>query len=434
MNQKALIAIALVAILLVAGVGAVVLTQNNDSNNSDNSDENGTDEVLIDFMGQEVIPVDNLDNGIVAVGQDSFRWVTYFGLADKCVMVDQNDMSNFMGKSFMYNGRAQVNIDNAATSTPEGEARTNFTHTNCGITADDVHKIIELNPSLMVVPVDTYKDFSNEVKSLEKAGINTVAIGNIYTFLKEGTFEMTDDLVKQIDILAAATGMDDRAKELKAAFTDCVNDVRSYASKVTEKRTAYVGGVAYNGAHDVSSSVAYYMPFELANVTNIIGGAGDYAGSGVKEYSAQAIKENMKDDTVLFLDASGYKSNTTQTSTGILKMFSGKDAFLIMPYIWTGMNFDSVFVDALQVLRCAYGDAVITEEQMFEEIDKVYERFYGTSDSNRNVDNPNKKPLPLPEEGTSIFEDINAMYLVAKQNPVYGEVIISDDGSLSIKP
>ncbi|WP_400219761.1 hypothetical protein [Methanomethylophilus alvi] len=115
MVDKKVIAIAAVAILAIAGVSAFMVVGNNDDGPKADTD----------FAGKNLEVVDNLDGGIVAVGQDSFRWMTYFGLADKCVMVDQNDMTNYLGKSFMYTGRALVDIDggNSAKLSNEDAAR-----------------------------------------------------------------------------------------------------------------------------------------------------------------------------------------------------------------------------------------------------------------------------------------------------------------------
>ncbi len=74
MIDKKIIAIAAVAILVVAGISAIMIIGNDDEDSKDSTD----------FAGKELEVADNLDNGIVAVGQDSFRWMTYFGLADKC--------------------------------------------------------------------------------------------------------------------------------------------------------------------------------------------------------------------------------------------------------------------------------------------------------------------------------------------------------------
>lgn len=423
--QKSIVAIIIVAVIIVAGVGVYFFTSA--------SDDDETNTVNIDFAGQEIVPVSNLDGGIVAVGQDSFRWMTYFGLADKCVMVDQNDMTNYLGKTFMYVGRAQVDIDggDSAKLSDADAARKYFTHSNCAITTEDVKTIIELKPSIVVVPANFYTDYRNEMAAIENSGINTIAIGEIYTFLDSKTFMITDDLEKQIDVLSKALGQEERGKELKEAFKEIVNDLKSFSGKVTEKKSAYIGSVSYNGAHGINSSLSYYLPFELANVTNIIGGSVNYEGSGVKEYSAATIKNGIKEDTILFVDASGYSSNTDNTSQGIIKMFEGHDAYLIAPYIWTGINYESVFIDAYQILRYAYGDSVITESQMNEKINHVYDLFFGTHESNRNISEFKSYTVDLPENGTSIFEDMNSMYLVAKKNPIFGEISIDSSGKMS---
>ncbi len=423
-SRNAIIAVAVVAIVVVACV-AVYMTSSGDEDPT-------TDSKMKDFVGQEIIPVENLDNGIVAVGQDTFRWVTYFGLESKCVMVDQNDMTNYLGKAFMYDARSQVDIEGGSSAllTSSDEAREYFTHTNCGITSYDVRTIIDLAPSIVVVPQSFYTDYRNEMNTLEKNGINTVAIGYIYTFLDKD-LEITDALERQIDVLSYALGQEDHGVQIKAAFDTILDDLKDLRSKISETRTGYVGSIAYNGAHGMNSSLQYYMPFELAGIKNIIGGDPEYKDSDVKEYSAAVIGNAIRDDTILFVDASGYSINTDNTSKGIIGMFVNHDAYLLAPYIWTGINYENVFVDAYQILRYAYGDSVITQSEFDERIDRVYELFLGTSDSSRDISVFKAYTCPIPEEGTSIFEDMNAMYLVAKGNPIHGELTVGTDGTLS---
>ena len=77
-SNLAVVTTVLVAIIVVAAAAICVL----------NNRETEVTTSETDFAGQEIVTVDNLDRGIVAVGQDTFRWITYFGLADKCVMVE----------------------------------------------------------------------------------------------------------------------------------------------------------------------------------------------------------------------------------------------------------------------------------------------------------------------------------------------------------
>ena len=427
MDQKT-IAIIVVAIVAIAGVSAFIIVNNNSNNDQGQKFDYNTD-----FANKPLEIVDNLDNGIVAVGQDSFRWMTYFGLADKCVMVDQNDMTNYLGKSFMYVGRAVVDIEggNSATLAADDPARAYFTHTNCGITDADVATIIGLKPSIVVVPEGFYTDYPNQILAIEKAGIKTLAIGNIYTFLVKDTFEITDELKKQIVIISIALKQEKRGNELVSAFKYLTNDLSGLREKVTTKKTGYVGALAYNGAHGLDSSIPYYMPMALAGVDNILTDKMDYSGSGVKTYNASDIAVNIKTDTILFVDASGYFQNTTNESKGVAKLFQGHDAYIVADYIWTGVNYDTIFVDAYQILRYAYGDSVLTESQFQEKINKVYDLFYGQHTSNRNISVFSSKTVPLPASGTSIFDDMSDFHKVWRGNPCAGSVTIDAEGNLS---
>ena len=103
--------------------------------------------------------------------------MTYFGLADKCIMIDINDKTNFMGKSFMYHGRALADVN-------ESDAN-DFSHTNCG-SPDDVANILTAEPSL-VVARNLQDRLLQRVPIAPGWGLNVVAIANVYTFLEPVT-------------------------------------------------------------------------------------------------------------------------------------------------------------------------------------------------------------------------------------------------------
>lgn len=424
-QSKSIAIVVVVAAIIVVAGAAYYVTKDKSSDDRFSYDT--------DFADKELEIVDNLDNGIVAVGQDSFRWMTYFGLADKCVMVDQNDMTNYLGKSFMYVGRAVVDIEGGDSAKLSGDdpARAYFTHTNCGITDADVQTIIKLNPSIVVVPVGFYTDSPNQIAAIEKAGIKTLAIGYIYTFLNADDFSITDDLKRQIGIISKALKQEKRGEELLDAFDYLTKDLAKLREKITDSKTAYVGALAYNGAHGLDSSIPYYMPMALAGVTNILEDKMDYDGSGVKTYNAADIAKNMKSDTILFVDASGYYQNTTNDSKGVAKLFQGHDAYIVADYIWTGINYDTIFIDAYQIMHYVYGDSVLSESEFDSKVAKVYDLFYGQSVSNRNISEFNSYTVDLPAENTSIFEDMSDFHKVVRGNPCYGEVFIDSDGNLS---
>ena len=416
MQKNAILAIAAVVIVIAAGAGVMVAVNNNGG-------KAGTDE---DFAGYEVKAVDNLDNGIVAVGQDSFRWVTYFGLANKCVMVDKNDSTNYLGKTFMYQGK-DLALKNAKSISGKD---LKFTSVNCGIDDADMSTIIDLKPSVVVVPVGFETDYKKQMDGLRSANLHIVHIGYIYTFLDPETFEITADVEKQIDILGKTFDKKDRADELKDAFSSTVSDIRSIAANVTEKKTGYISCLAYNGAHGVESSIPFFIPFALANVENIMADEKmDWKESGVDTYSATKISEKMDKDTILFMDPTGMGSISDSTSVGILKLFSGHTAYISHPYIWTGINYESVLICAYQILHDAYG--LIDDATLKTKINAVNEKFLGSSDSDRSE--VTSKNVTLPTVGTSIYDDESAVFVAFRGYPTHGALTINSDGTVALK-
>jgi iron complex transport system substrate-binding protein len=420
MQKNAIYAIFIVAILVAGAIGGVLLL-----NGDDDGGETPVVGEDVDFVGREIQVVEDLDRGIVAIGQDAFRWVTYYGLADKCIMIDINDKTNFMGKSFMYVGRTLADVN-------ESDAN-DFSHTNCGITVDDVANILAADPSLVVVPESFYTDYSNEYQSLLDGDLNVVSIGYIYTFLKPDTFEVVDDFRAQINLMSKVLGMEERGNAILSAIDTTVADIRNLASQTSGNKSAYIGSLAYNGAHGPDSSIAYYMPFALAGVENIMASEEmDMEGSGVSTFSATKIKEGIEaaeadgKEVLLFLDATGLYMSTDNTAKGIIQLFEGHRAYVAFPYIWTGMNFENVLISAYQILKDTYG--ALTEAQFNAKVNATYDAFLGSHVSNRDM---TASGVPAPTGTTTIYDDMNALYVVRRANPVYGTIIMADDGSIT---
>ena len=416
MQKNGIIAIVAVVILIAAGAGAAIAFSGGLFAGEDK-----------DFCGYDVKTVDNLDNGIVAVGQDSFRWVTYFGLADKCVMVDVNDKTNYMAKTFMYEGKALAL--SKAKSISGSDLK--FTSANCSITDADMKTIIDLNPSVVVVPEGFETDNKKQMDGLRSAGLHIVHIGYIYTFLDPKTFEITDAVEKQLHILGKTFNKNDRADELRDAFSSIVKDIRAIAEKVTTKKTGYVCCLAYNGAHGADSSIPFFIPFALANVDNIMANEKmEWEGSGVDTYSATKIKENMKADTILFVDPTSTVDNRTDnTSKGIFSLFAGHDAYISHPYIWTGINYESVLICAYQILHDAYG--LLTDAELKEKVDAVNEKFLGSKYSNRSETTSKNVPVPAANS-TTIYDDESSVVNAFRSLPTHGKLTVASDGTLSL--
>ena len=121
-------------------------------------------------------------------------------------------------------------------------------------------------------------------------------------------------------------------------------------------------------------------------------------------------------------------SATDNTSKGILELFSGHDAYISYPYIWTGINYESVLICAYQILHDVYG--LLTDEQLKEKVDNVNAKFLGSSESNRQ-ETTTKSNIPVPAAHTSIYDDESAVYKGFRGNNTHGKVTINADGTIS---
>jgi len=340
-------------------------------------------------------------------------------------MIDINDKTNFMGKTFMYYGRTLADVD-------ESDAN-DFSHTNCGITTDDVANILAAQPSIVVVPEGFYTDYPNEYKSLVDGDLNVLSIGYIYTFLEPGTFKIVDDLQAQINLISKALNMEERGQEIIDSINFYVNDIRTIAAQSAQNKSAYIGALAYNGAHGPDSSIAYYMPFALAGVKNIMSGEDmDMDGSGVSTYSATKIKEGIQaaeadgSEVLLFLDGTGLYMCTDNTAKGILQLFEGHEAYVAFPYIWTGINYENILISAYQILKDAYG--LLNETEFEAKVNAVLDDFLGSHMSNRDMD---ASGVAAPTVSTTIYDDMNNVYVGKRGNPVHGEIVINSDGTFT---
>lgn len=408
MKSGTMVVVALVAILVVSGAVSFVFMRNSDVSLDEDRD----------FAGYEIKPVENLDNGIVVSGVGAFRWVTYFGLADKVIMADMNDSTNYLGKAFMYVGKGQALAAHSDLK---------FTSENGKISSSDVEFILNSKPSLVIVPATEEVENKTVIDAIRGAGINVYCIGEIYSFITEGSLTISSDFIKQINGLAKVLGMKERGEEIKKVVNDTLDDLESLRGKIDNRRSGYIGALSYGGARGVNSSIQYYMPFALAGIDNVMDGVEGTInpGSNVGTFSADKIASHINKDTILFLDATGMQfSAGDNESKGILKLFSGNTAFIACPYIWTGLNFENVLVGAYQIMHDVYG--LMSDEELSEKIDSVYRGFLGTSDSTRTENSG----APAPTEKTSVYDDMNAVFMSKRGNPIHGTITISESGEI----
>jgi len=411
------IAVILAGILIVASLGVAVYAFSKDSNNSNSYDLNK------DAVGRDVVIPGNIDDGIVTIGVGTMRWVSYFGLEDSVVIRDMNDTTNYMGKSYLYavGGVLDLLPSTAQTSSPGT------------LDTPDVSNILNLTKKPIVIISDSvYNQSKIQVTALEKGGINVCVIYELEDYIDTTSFKVTEKFEYQAKLVGKILRSSDRADELIEGINDIITDIRDLVKDVTPVK-GYIGALSYSGAKTAVYSSGSYLPFDLANVDNVLSDNNFVAG-----YSVSYLTSIINADTVVFIDANGngtLRSSGDNESSALIKTFeaNGNDGYIAFPYVWYGLNFDNVLIGAYQIISYIYG-SVLSETHLTQRVNAVFDLFYDAHTSTRTRI---AAGVPAPTETTSIYNDMSNQFLNSTsaangwKSPLYGEVVFKSDGTIT---
>lgn len=311
---------------------------------------------ITDSFGREVTVPANPER-VVCSGSGCLRYLTYLQAEDRIVGVDDIEKE-----------KTQFDARPYALANPKfkdypliGEFRGN----------DDPEKIVACNPEVIFKAFSTTPDDIDELS--EKTGIPVVGLN--YGDL--GVYR--DDMYQSLRIMGEVMGKENRAEEVIVFFDNSIADLDTRTGSVanTEKKSTYVGGIAYRGPHGYQSTEPTYPPFMFVNALNVAGDMGTEHADVAKE---KIIEWNPD---VLFVDLSTLQTTPsaidelkTDEAYQTLGAVQAGEVYGVLPYNWYTKNHGSVIADAY------YIGSVLYPEQ-FEDIvpaekaDEIYTFLVG---------------------------------------------------------
>jgi iron complex transport system substrate-binding protein len=197
--------------------------------------------------------------------------------------------------------------------------------------------------------------------------------------------EGRDDLFSTLTLLGEVFHLEKRADTLIRYIEATIEECASRASRATEPpRTAYVGGVAYNGAHGLTSTETDYPPFMMLSVSNaaiVPDSRKNDDGPGHEVLFIEAEQLIEWDPDVIFLDAAGRQIWEEEIASGIMQaslaaLLTG-EVYTVLPYNWNSTNFENLLCNVWYVgsvmMPSAFGDVDFAGKSR-----EVYKLFYGT--------------------------------------------------------
>jgi len=343
--HKKYFVVLLVLMLVAACVSAGCVDSSSESDAGDESgakavesSEAGSGKEMItitDGLGRTVNVPKNPEK-VVCQGAGSLRYLCYLGAQDTIVGVEDIEL------------RIDENRRPYAIANPwlqemplVGEFRGNT----------DPEKVVAAGPDVIFW---TYVPSAADADEFSaKTGIPVVALnyGNLGVY--------REDMYSSLRIMGEVMAREERAEEIIDFFDAEIADLESRTADISdeEKKSVFVGGIAYAGPHGFQSTEPTYPPFMFINAKNVAGEMGtDHADA-----SKEAIME--WDPDILFVDLSTYQTTPSaldelkedpayQSLTAVKK----GEVYGILPYNWYSSNHGSVLADAYYAGTILYPD------------------------------------------------------------------------------
>jgi iron complex transport system substrate-binding protein len=166
-----------------------------------------------------------------------------------------------------------------------------------------------------------------------------------------------------------------RAAKLINSIEALIKDLRARTKDAPSREKVYVGGVAYRGAHGITSTEPDYAPFRYLHVQN--------AAAEIKLEHAFIDKEKLIawDPDKIFVDTASLNLVKNDLRPGgemalLLKAVKQKQLYAVMPYNWYTANFATIMANAFYIGKVLY-------PRQFRDInpetqaDRIYRLFVG---------------------------------------------------------
>jgi iron complex transport system substrate-binding protein len=245
---------------------------------------------------------------------------------------------------------------------------------------DNPELIMALDPQPQVI-LKTYPTMGHDPVELQKkTGIPVVVLeyGNLTSH--------HDSLYQALRVMGAVVGRDKRAEEVIAFFESTIEDLKEKTADIpeSEKKTCFVGGIAFKGPHGFQSTEPGYPPFLFVNAKNV---AYQSFMKGKVLRQSNVAKEKIVewDPEILFLDlstlqmgekAGGLFELKSDAAYQALTAVAQGEVYGVLPYNWYTQNFGSILANAFFIGKLLYPDRFAAVDPVAK-ADEIYAFLVG---------------------------------------------------------
>jgi iron complex transport system substrate-binding protein len=326
-------------------------------------------------MGREVILPDTIQS-VIALKSGTMRLLSYMGVTDLVSHIEESEKRRNVPYLFANPHLRSLSVIGAGNNYDT--------------------ELLATASSDMIVATYMSPQEADRLQRLTQKPVVLLDYGDL-NYHRENLYATLSLLGK---IFHLTERSDTIIKYIEATISACA----SRASIATERPgSVYLGGVAYNGAHGITSTETDYPPFLILSLNPVTGGSGLNNSAGALSHEVLSIDPEQLlnwDPDIIFLDAAGRQIwekeiNGSAMFNNLSAMQSGK-MFTVLPYNWNTTNYENVLCNIWYI-----GSVMLNSS--FRDIDyivksrEIYRFFYG-KDIFDEVDNYYKPFRPYEKD------------------------------------
>lgn len=315
-------------------------------------------QTIHDAAGRSVTIPEKIDR-LICSGPGCLRLITYFNAQSNVVAVDDIEVRQ---KAFDARPYALTNPEYRRLPV-FGGFRGN----------DDPEKILGLaNPPQVIFKAYATMGYDpEELQAKTRIPVIVLQYGDLW----KGQAHFFNSL----RLIGQALGKQERAEALIDFFTREIEQLEARTLDVKDRKSCFIGGIAFKGPHGFQSTEPSYPPFYFVKAKNIA--ATPRSGQTSLQHS-NFSKEKllMENPDILFVDLSTLQMGEHHSGLAELKtdpVFTSlsavqeKRVYGVLPYNWYTQNFGSILADAWYIGKILYPER-FTDIDPAENADRIY--------------------------------------------------------------
>ena len=323
---------------------------------------------VTDMIGREVDIIPGSYHRVVCIGAGALRMFSYIGDVSLLCGVEDIDNPSLEERPKMFDSVARpyvlaysdvfADLPSCGTGGPAAQAA-------------EAERILSCDPDIVI---SEYEDVEKEDALTEQLGVPVIT-------LRSGPGGVFDDAFKgSMELLGVIFGQEDKAQTIGTFISEQAAQIIDRTAQIPEeeKPAVYICGLGNWGTTNHLMTAQNYLPFEIANIKNVVSGLSAPGIQAIEEEAFVALGEDMD---IMIMDAAAIKNiaplyQEDPSLFDTCKAWLNGEVYLEMAYNAYYTNYEIALINTWFIAKSVYPD-LFADIDMTEKTNEVTQVFFG---------------------------------------------------------